>query len=104
MERNLLEKKCDYCGETETFDTAAKPRPSIESWITLVTFKLGPEGVRQVQKQACKTSCAINVLKTVLGEKMGVGVDVELTAKGVEKLKEVEGQIRNGTGPALIKQ
>jgi hypothetical protein len=107
MERQIVEKKCDNCGESEQFPAMRPgegPKPSIENWITLMFFKVvrppqGPPVPQQINKQACKTSCAIELLKQHLSEKMGATADQGVTKQAEDALRHLD---KNGPTAADV--
>jgi hypothetical protein len=93
MERQIVEKKCDHCESKEQF-VQGQPLPaSFFNWINVVTLKPAPGSAQQqiqnIIKQACSTSCAINILKTQLEEKMGSSKDLKLTDQAEAVLKNL---------------
>lgn len=96
MERQITEKKCDFCGTVEQFPglrPGESPKRSIENWITLVMFKIMPQGsVQQVNKQACMTTCGISLLKQHVEEKLS-RIDEATTEKAEAVLKRLDGSL-----------
>jgi hypothetical protein len=70
MQNELLERKCDYCGERQTFQKGAPlteiQAQNFKSWITLV-WEIPADaghGLRPMVRHGCRTTCAENILRT----------------------------------------
>lgn len=66
-EQKVLRRHCDWCDTVQEFveskaETAAE-RTQAEGWIVMVKCLFALGQVFPVQKHACKTSCAKNILE-----------------------------------------
>ena len=70
MQSELMERKCDFCGEKQTFEKGVPltktQAEDFKSWVTLVwEIPVGTgQGLKPFVKHGCRQTCAVNIVNT----------------------------------------